>query len=120
MCLCPEVAVRCYLLSMRESTYTAWTLSARNCYVSKSKQHPCENQSGKKEKKPTNLPRRLSTMAETGLMGICQIFYHDRRHTLLLAFSDNSCVLKNMTLQIRKFLSALLENGLKEVPEQKV
>lgn len=53
-------------------------------------------------------------------MGISQVIYHNWRHTLLLLFSDNSCALKNMTLQILKFLTALFKNGLKEVLEQKV
>lgn len=87
-------------------------------------QYPHENQSGKKKRKKqktsTDLPRRLSTMAETGLMGIYQIIYCDRRHTSLLVFSDNSHVLEIMTLQVRKFLSARFKNDLKEVPEQKV
>lgn len=74
----------------------------------------------KRKKTNTNLPRRLSIMAETGLVGIYQIIYHDRRHTLFLVFSDNSCRLKNMTLQVQKFLSALFKNGLKKLPEQKV
>lgn len=73
-----------------------------------------------KTKNPTDLPRRLSTVAETGFVGIYQIIYHARRHTLLLVLSHNSCALKNMTLQVWKFLSALFKNGLKEVPKQKV
>lgn len=59
-------------------------------------------------------------MAEAGLVGIYQIIYRDRRHILLLVFSDNSCALKNMTLQVQKFSSGLFKNGLKGIPEQKV
>lgn len=47
-----------------------------------------------KRKKNTSLPRRLNTMAEMGLVGIYQIVCRDRRHILLLLFSDNSCALK--------------------------
>lgn len=122
MRLYPGFAVKCYLLLVRERGYVAWTLSVCNCCVSKCEQYPHENQSGKKKEKKnnTNLPRRLSIMAEMGLVGIYQIIYHDRRHTLLLVFSDNSCCLKNMTLQVQNFLSALFKNGLKKLPEQKV
>lgn len=55
-----------------------------------------------------------------GLMRIYQIICHNKSHTLLLLFSDNPCAFKNMTLQLQKFLNALLKNGLKKVPEQKV
>lgn len=48
----------------------AWTSSACNCYGNKCEQYLLENQSGKKRKKSMNLPRRLSTMAEMGLMFI--------------------------------------------------
>lgn len=95
-------------------------VSAYNYGVSKLKQYPHENQSGKTPKEPTNLPGRLSTMAGMELVGIYQIIYHLGRHTFLLVFSDSSCSLKNMTLQIQKFLSASFKNGLKEVPDQKV
>lgn len=51
----------------------------------------------------SDLPRRLSTIAETGLAGIYQVIYCSGRHTSHLVFSDNSRALENMKLQIRKF-----------------
>lgn len=119
----PSVELHASTLQLQRECCTAWLLLTCSGYGSNVSSTPVRISLAKKRKKQktsTDLPRRLSTMAETGLVGIYQIIYCDRRHTSLLVFSDNSHVLEIMTLQVRKFLSARFKNDLKEVPEQKV